>query len=523
MSRTRQLVRPRRLVTAALAGAALTALLASTPSAIAIATDSPAADAAPVAAAFEAAAAEYDVPRELLVAVGYGETRLDGHDGEPSHANGYGVMHLVDNPTHETLRTAAAETGIPTAELRSDTTANIHGGAAVLRAYADAQGLDEAERNDVDAWYPVVAAYGGADTDATARLYADAVYELLADGVSAPVEGGETIELTPSEVDPERGRYATADFGTLSTDYGPARWVPADPSNYTTGRSSAITAVVIHVTQGSYAGAISWMQNPSSDVSSHYVIRSSDGEVTQMVRERDTAWHARGGNAYSVGIEHEGWVDEPSWFTDAMYRSSAALTRHLADRYDIPKNRQHIVGHVEVPGNDHTDPGPHWDWSYYMQLVGGSNDPAPPQLNFTSYSTLREGSTGNQVRALQYLLNANGFNAGTVDGDFGPTTEGAVRSFQTNRGLGVDGVVGRQTWTALLSAGSRPTLQQGSTGADVSRLQRALTAALGRSIAIDGIFGSGTAQGVRDYQSSRNLGVDAIVGSQTWTALQAGR
>jgi peptidoglycan hydrolase-like protein with peptidoglycan-binding domain len=383
--------------------------------------------------------------------------------------------------------------------------------------------MTAADRDDLDAWYPVVARYGGARSDAAARLYADAVYDLLGDGIRARLGSGETVEATARTVRPERGRYAAADVGALSADYPPARWVPASTSNYATGRTAAISAVVIHVTQGSYAGTISWFQNPSASVSAHYVVRSSDGEVTQMVRDADTAWHARSGNAYSIGIEHEGWVDNPAWFTDAMYRSSAALTRHLTDRYGIPRDRQHILGHVEVPGNDHTDPGPHWDWSYYLQLVGGTNNPGTPRLDFPSYPTLRSGSSGAQVSALQYLLNTNGFAAGTVDGLFGPATESAVRSFQGSRGLGVDGVVGQRTWTALLSAGTRPTLSQGSTGAHVSRLQRALTAALGRTVAIDGIFGSGTAQAVRDYQSSRGLGVDGVVGTQTWTALQAGR
>jgi hypothetical protein len=101
------------------------------------------------------------------------------------------------------------------------------------------------------------------------------------------------------------------------------------------------------------------------------VIRSSDGDVTQTVRDVDTAYHARSANASSIGIEHEGYVSDPSWFTDAMYRSSAALTRHLCDRHGIPKTRANILGHNELPGNDHTDPGPHWNWDYYMQLVTG--------------------------------------------------------------------------------------------------------------------------------------------------------
>ncbi|MFF4829955.1 FG-GAP-like repeat-containing protein [Streptomyces sp. NPDC001312] len=76
-----------------------------------------------------------------------------------------------------------------------------------------------------------------------------------------------------------------------------------------------------------------------------------------------------GANASALGIEHEGYVNNASWFTDAMYRSSAALTRHLCDQHGIPKDRAHILGHNELPGNDHTDPGPHWNWDYYMQLV----------------------------------------------------------------------------------------------------------------------------------------------------------
>ncbi|SCL22921.1 SH3 domain-containing protein [Micromonospora pallida] len=162
----------------------------------------------------------------------------------------------------------------------------------------------------------------------------------------------------------------------LSTDYGPAAWVPASPSNYTVASrptSQRITHVVIHVTQGSYAGSISWFQNPASQVSAHYTFRSSDGAVTQSVREKDIAWHAGNWtyNTQSIGIEHEGWVDNPAWFTDAMYRASAALTRNLANKYGIPKTRSNIIAHKEVPGATHTDPGPHWNWTYYMQLVNG--------------------------------------------------------------------------------------------------------------------------------------------------------
>ncbi|WP_405609879.1 N-acetylmuramoyl-L-alanine amidase [Streptomyces sp. NBC_01511] len=330
--------------------------------------------------AFSKAAAEFGVPRDLLVAVGYGETHLDGHGGRPSQANGYGVMHLVSQPKHRTLERAARLTGASVAELKKDTAANIRGGAAVLRAVADGQGMDAADRGSLAEWYPVAAEYGAATNDRTARLYADTAYDLLNKGLRAQAAGNEQILVEARKVTPDRGKYAsvTSDLGALSDDYPAALWVPASTSNYQSGRTAAINKVVVHVTQGSYAGSISWFQNPSSQVSAHYVIRSSDGQVTQTVRDANTAWHARSANASSIGIEHEGFVADPSWFTDSMYRSSAALTRHLTSKYGIPRTRAGVVGHSEVPGNDHTDPGANWNWDYYMSLVnGGGGDPGP--------------------------------------------------------------------------------------------------------------------------------------------------
>ncbi|MFD5032890.1 N-acetylmuramoyl-L-alanine amidase [Streptomyces sp. NPDC058405] len=517
----------KRTALSALGGLITTVLVATAQPAGAASVPAAPADRDAMSRAFSSAAAEFGVPRDVLVAVGYGETHLDGHRGEPSQANGYGVMHLVSNPKSHTLEKAAELTGEGRTELREDTAANIRGGAAVLRSYADGLGLDTAERRSVDEWYPVVARYGGATDIGTARLYADAVYTFLSQGISADVAGGETVTVRPRAVEPERGRYAAAgsERGALSPDYPPAAWVPANAANYSAGRTASISSVIVHVTQGSYAGTISWFQNASSQVSSHYVVRSSDGAVTQMVRDSDTAYHARSANASSLGIEHEGFIDNPSWFTDAMYRSSAALTKYLCDRYGIPKDRAHVIGHSEAPGNDHTDPGPNWNWTYYMQLVGGSTGGGggSVQLNFASYPTLSNGSTGAQVKAAQTLLTQQGHNAGTADGIFGTGTANAVKSFQQSRGLTADGAVGARTWTALLSAGATTVVREGSSGAVVERLQRALTAALGRTVSIDGQFGSGTAQAVRDYQSGRGLGADGIVGSATWSALQAGR
>jgi peptidoglycan hydrolase-like protein with peptidoglycan-binding domain len=66
---------------------------------------------------------------------------------------------------------------------------------------------------------------------------------------------------------------------------------------------------------------------------------------------------------------------------------------------------------------------------------------------------LRRGSKGPDVRRLQQALVNLGFDPGSVDGDFGPRTEKAVRGYQTSRGLAVDGIVGPKTWAALHADG----------------------------------------------------------------------
>ncbi|WP_432002870.1 N-acetylmuramoyl-L-alanine amidase [Streptomyces sioyaensis] len=158
--------------------------------------------------------------------------------------------------------------------------------------------------------------------------------------------------------------------------YPPRQWVPASPSNLTTAKRPTqypVEMVVIHVTQETYAHTLKLFQNPAHKAAAHYVVRSADGHLAQCVRERDVAWHAGNWdyNTRSIGIEHEGWIDDPSWFTDPLYTRSAQLTAAICDRYGIPKDREHIIGHVEVPGTDHTDPGEFWDWARYLQLVNG--------------------------------------------------------------------------------------------------------------------------------------------------------
>ena len=157
-------------------------------------------------------------------------------------------------------------------------------------------------------------------------------------------------------------------------DYSGSTWYGAYSGNYTDASrpgSNPINKVIIHVTQGSWSSAINWFRDSRAGVSAHYTVRSSDGFIGQSVQEQDIAYHAGNWtyNQTSVGIEHEGYVSDPKWFTDVMYRSSAKLTAYLCKKYGIPIDRTHIIGHVEVPYATHTDPGGYWDWTKYIGYV----------------------------------------------------------------------------------------------------------------------------------------------------------
>jgi N-acetyl-anhydromuramyl-L-alanine amidase AmpD len=193
-------------------------------------------------------------------------------------------------------------------------------------------------------------------------------------GLGAAATTGLAAGLWPAGA----AQAATAPVAPLAAavDYPSAAWAPASTANYTASSrpsSYPVELVVIHVTQETFADTISLFQNPAHAAAAHYVVRSADGAIDQCVREHDIAWHAGNWdyNTRSIGIEHEGWVDQPAYFTTALYHASAALTAEICDKYGIPKDRNHIIGHSQVPGTDHTDPGPNWDWVRYIRLVNG--------------------------------------------------------------------------------------------------------------------------------------------------------
>ncbi|WP_405951459.1 N-acetylmuramoyl-L-alanine amidase [Streptomyces prunicolor] len=167
------------------------------------------------------------------------------------------------------------------------------------------------------------------------------------------------------------GQRAALRKGTV--DQSSAQWIAASAANYRYADRPddyTIDRIVIHVTQSHFTATARAFQDSRHRAAAHYLVRASDGHIAQLVREADMVYHAgnREWNERSIGIEHEGFVDAPDrWFTDAAYRASAELAADISARYGIPIDRERIVGHNEVPGATHTDPGPHWD--RYLRLV----------------------------------------------------------------------------------------------------------------------------------------------------------
>jgi len=139
---------------------------------------------------------------------------------------------------------------------------------------------------------------------------------------------------------------------------------------------------------------------------------------------------------------------------------------------------------------------------------------------------VRQGDKEHPVVTLQHLLRARG-QAVTADGIFGPLTDAAVRAFQREKRLAVDGIAGPDTWRALIV-----TLRRGDTGDAVRGLQeefqfRNLSGDPAHGPAVDGVYGPDTEASVRGFQEGIRamvpaMAVDGVAGPMTWQALVSG-
>ncbi|MEV7471879.1 N-acetylmuramoyl-L-alanine amidase [Streptomyces kronopolitis] len=364
---------------------------------------------------FAAAADEFHVPVSVLMGVSYQESQWEGHKGEYNTEGGYGVMNLTDvtpsmiakggagavgrhdlmdsttSPALHTLTAAAKLTGASAAQLRTDERQNIRGGAALLASYERA--VTGGTPTDPGHWYGAVAKYSQYSDKSAAKNFADHVFSAMSQGAGRRTAAGQQLQLNAEPtVKPDSGQLGK--LGLRQTAKAPTEcphgvkctFDPVDPkagnhqvANGPDGRGG-IRYIVIHDIEGSYEGAIKDFKAPDATTSAHYVMQSATGDVTQMVPTKDVSFHAGNYwfNMHSVGIEHEGFAAEGAkWYTGKQYQATADLVKYLSKKNHIPLDRQHLIGHDNVPGpnrvgvkDTHWDPGPYWDWDRFMQMVG---------------------------------------------------------------------------------------------------------------------------------------------------------
>ena len=179
-------------------------------------------------------------------------------------------------------------------------------------------------------------------------------------------------------------------------DYALAKWIPASATNFSVANRPhdyPIDFIVIHDTEVSFGQAARLFQDPLWHASANYIV-SAQGRIVQMVLEKDIAWHAGNWdyNTRAIGIEHEGYAYTPGSYTVAEYEASARLAASICSRWGVPMDRTHVIGHSQVPDPNHRgllggyghrhDPGPYWDWNYYIGLAASYARalPSPPRM-----------------------------------------------------------------------------------------------------------------------------------------------
>ena len=140
-------------------------------------------------------------------------------------------------------------------------------------------------------------------------------------------------------------------------------------------------------------------------------------------------------------------------------------------------------------------------------------------------TTLSLGSTGQEVRYLQLLLNTFYGPIIPVDGIFDEQTELLVECFQSSCGLLNNGQVGSETWRYLeqmsaYAVANHNILYRGAMGNEVKYLQVRLNSRFGPRLIVDGIFGLETDLLVRQLQLNHQLTADGLVNWRIWDLLE---
>ncbi|HXH98912.1 MAG TPA: N-acetylmuramoyl-L-alanine amidase [Sphingobacteriaceae bacterium] len=414
---------------------------------------------------FNEAAKEFNVPVELLMAIG--QVQSNWTQVSESMYGSWGITGIIENQFTHQITEAAAILKVSPQQIKDDAKTNIRAAAALLAKYQ--QGTSA---NNLEDWFEATKKVTGLTDAMYSEQLAQRFYDLIAKGSKSVTLWGEIINIAAVRVDishkiKEAGNKQTASYSkggattqaiptsaTVSAAEYPGAIENYAPScNYGSRNGATIGYYFVHyIGTGTYQGTISWFKNCDSNVSSHYVIRNSDGQVTQMVREANKAF-TQGVAFYNergVATEHEALASNLSmWYSDPMLTSGGNLAANVCERRGIPKVRA-----VAAPGiNGHSDVNsgtvcPNMTQDVWNKFMAKVNPVAPPppvvntpgtyqiDVNHTNQITKPGwngllGTEGNMI-----TINGNKFTLfGAILGTRDRATTGEVsRDFAFNEG-----------------------------------------------------------------------------------------
>lgn len=361
---------------------------------------SPEAQQGPLAEHARVTASFHQVPGDLVLAIAVVEKGLmlpkvralrDADDIAIA-----GIMELRRGH-FDSLERGAKLVGRSEIEIQIDTDLGTEAGIRVLAELGERTG---ARGEDWRSWAEAVERLSGYANERQAEDYRAEVFRILRTGGSFPARDGEIVVLPPRPEVPIELTLAPPLPRTLATpDFPDAIWFPTSCTNKcNTTRNRAIDAIVIHDTEGGWHASVATLQHDPGK-SAHYIIDEDGSRVGQFIPESYMGWHAGNScwNNRSIGIEHVGYAAKS--FDIELYRKSVELIENILTRHDIPVDRDHIIGHHQVPNpntigqcvpactldleaciqskdyggaSGHYDPGPNWQWCQYMEMLGGS-------------------------------------------------------------------------------------------------------------------------------------------------------
>jgi peptidoglycan hydrolase-like protein with peptidoglycan-binding domain len=255
-------------------------------------------------------------------------------------------------------------------------------------------------------------------------------------------------------------------------------WIPSP--NYSGRGGSGVRLVVVHTTQGggtdTYQSLGNYFANSASQVSSHVGIDDTPGTVGEYVAPDQKAWTAADANPYAIQGEccaMAEWTAEWSAHPQMLANCAAWIAEECA-RFGIPIRKigesqaaageAGVCGHADLgyAGNDHWDPGPAFPWGDVLAMAGGTavdlgpSSPSSPPVAAGEAPPwpgryLDVVTQGADVSTWQGQMQFRGW-AIDVDGIYGPASADVCSSFQREKGIAVDGIVGPETWAASWTA-----------------------------------------------------------------------